>query len=288
MQVEILKIIQSIHNPIFDILFICITYLGSEFFYFAFITYFYWHIDKKFGLRLGLIFLSSVYLNTIIKELTAVKRPIGYPGIRSLAVYTAGGYSFPSGHAQHATAFWSTIASHYKSKKCYILSTLLVAAVSFSRLYLGVHWPLDVVGGIVIGLVFVYILSKVEQFYCRLSIKKSFNIIYKMILSIAVPIPLLLIFWHNDILIAVGMASGMIFGYFVEAEYNGYQPRNMRPRMKFIMYLLGISGLFMIYIGLSIMLLKTPFFTYIKYFILGVYITLFVPYVYKRVMDRME
>ncbi|SHE39226.1 Membrane-associated phospholipid phosphatase [Caldanaerobius fijiensis DSM 17918] len=283
MQVELLKIIQSIHSPIFDVLFVCITYLGSEFFYFAFITYFYWHVNKRFGLKLGLVFLASVYLNTIFKELTAIKRPIGYPGIRSLAVSTAGGYSFPSGHAQHATAFWGIIACYYKSRKWDIIAIALIAAVSFSRLYLGVHWPLDVVGGIAIGLALVYVSLKAERFYYRLSIKKSFNIVCKMMISIVVPVLLLLIFRHHDILIAMGTMSGMLFGYFVEAEYIGYEAGNMQVHTKIITYLLGISGLFIIYIGLSIMPFKTPFFTYMKYFILGVYITLFVPYVYKRI-----
>jgi len=160
MQVEILKAIQSIHNPFFDMLFISITYLGSEFFYFVFIPYFYWNVDKRFGLKLSIMFLISVYLNTAIKELTSINRPIGYPGIRSLALSTAGGYSFPSGHAQHSTVVWGIVASRFRSVKWYVIAGIFIVSVSFSRLYLGVHWPLDVIGGIVVGFALVYLSSK--------------------------------------------------------------------------------------------------------------------------------
>nr|WP_232195840.1 phosphatase PAP2 family protein [Thermoanaerobacter sp. X514] len=116
MQAEILKAIQTISNPFLDYFFIAVTMLGSSGFYFIFIPLFYWCVDKRFGLKLGLILISSIYVNTVLKEITKIARPIGYPGIRSIFTQSAGGYSFPSGHAQGSTTVWGTLMVHYQKK----------------------------------------------------------------------------------------------------------------------------------------------------------------------------
>lgn len=57
---------------------------------------------------------------------------------------TATGYSFPSGHTQSSTSLYSSIAFHFKKAAVYIGAFILIAAVMFSRMYLGCHTPKDV------------------------------------------------------------------------------------------------------------------------------------------------
>ena len=66
-----------------------------------------------------------------------------------------GGYSFPSGHAMISTAFWGWLAMELRRKWVTALAVVLVAGVMFSRVYLGVHWPRDVLAGAGCGLALI-------------------------------------------------------------------------------------------------------------------------------------
>ena len=80
MQLEFLKYLQEISNPFLDTFFILITNLGSETFFVLAITYTYWCIDKKIGIRLLFIMMTSVYVNNSLKELFHTQRPIYVEG----------------------------------------------------------------------------------------------------------------------------------------------------------------------------------------------------------------
>ena len=136
---NIIKDIQLLSNPILDYFFILITSLRSSSFYFLILPLFYWCIDRRFGVKLGLMLISSIYVNTIIKEITTVARPIGSPGIRSILTQSAGGYSFPSAHAQVSVTLWGTMIVHYKNRTINIIGIVLILLISFSRLYLGLQ-----------------------------------------------------------------------------------------------------------------------------------------------------
>jgi membrane-associated phospholipid phosphatase len=97
---EVIKFVQSFSNPFLDRLFQYITMMGEEYFFVIALTLIYWCIDKRFGYKIGFAILGSTALNSGIKEIFKVPRPIGEDGIRSLRTETAGGYSFPSGHTR--------------------------------------------------------------------------------------------------------------------------------------------------------------------------------------------
>ena len=89
---------------------------------------------------------------TFLKNLTAIPRPVGA---------LEWGYSFPSGHTASYVVFWGTliywIRTSDKSKwikdVVYILGVILIMLVGYSRVYLGEHRPIDVVGGYIIGII---------------------------------------------------------------------------------------------------------------------------------------
>jgi len=77
-------------------------------------------------------------------------------------------YSFPSGHTMSATIAWSlmvvcaglSLGWHgHRRAKLYVASTILIFAIGFSRLYLGVHYPSDVIGGLIIGTAWVVLCT---------------------------------------------------------------------------------------------------------------------------------
>lgn len=108
---------------------------------------------RKAGICAVLALLLSVILNNLIlKNLIARIRP--YEVIESLEriVSKESEYSFPSGHA--ATAFAAVTAiAFYMPKKVWIPLLVLAVMIGFSRLYVGVHYPTDVLAGMVSGAV---------------------------------------------------------------------------------------------------------------------------------------
>ena len=100
--------------------------------------------------------LVSVISLTILKNTFQIARPIS-------DIYNTDGWSFPSGHATVATAFFFMLAHSFfgkmktaGNKVLLILGSILgIVSISFSRLYLGAHWTLDVLAGIALGLLSV-------------------------------------------------------------------------------------------------------------------------------------
>ena len=99
-ELNIIRAIQSIANPFLDGLFQFITMFGEEAILIPLIAVIYWAFNKRMGEFIAYASLTSVLVNGAIKDIFKAKRPIGEPGIRSLRVETATGYSFPSGHTQ--------------------------------------------------------------------------------------------------------------------------------------------------------------------------------------------
>ena len=93
---------------------------------------------------------TSLSVNGIIKNFAQVPRPFT-KGISCVRLDTATGYAFPSGHTQGFATWSSFFAAKFKKAWLSILVAILVAAVAISRLYLGAHYPSDVIIGIALG-----------------------------------------------------------------------------------------------------------------------------------------
>ncbi len=274
-QAAIINIIQSFNNPVLDAFFVAITNLGSSIFYYIMIPVFYWSVNKKAGITLTASLLCSMYINVAIKEVVALARPIGYPGIRSLFVISAEGFSFPSGHAQGTSTFWGVIIKWYRSRRIYRLGIAIILLVSLSRLYLGVHWPVDVLAGIILGLA----ISSVFVFISRAC--RPISLIANALLSIIIPIILVCLFPHRDNFVYMGMLSGSWLGYIFEEHFIGFEPEN-RGRLKAVIkYLIGIIGFLLIYIGLKSILPPYNAYHMLRYFIIGLWLTFVAPVLFR-------
>ena len=127
------------------------TYLGSEAAVFAVALFLLWCVDKREGFYL----LSVCFLGTVVNQTLKILCRVPRPWVRDPdftvwenALAGATGYSFPSGHAQNAVSLFGSLTLwHRKSKAALIAFPILSALVIFSRLFLGVHTPLDVLVG---------------------------------------------------------------------------------------------------------------------------------------------
>lgn len=213
-ELTILKSIQSIANPFLDAFFKIITFIGEPYILIPVVVLLYYLFHKKFGEYLIYTMLTSLIINTGLKNIFKFARPIGQEGIRTLLPETATGYSFPSGHSQSASTFFFAIANYMKKRIWWILSILLTSLVCFSRLYLGVHYPKDVIFGFILGVVISYLCYKL---YLKIE--------NKLLLYLLTPLVFLPFFFfgisEDFIKIFAGMV-GFALGSIIEKKYVNF------------------------------------------------------------------
>jgi len=137
------------------------TFLGSEEFFIAALTLIYLCIDASRGGRVVLLLLIGDSLNGFFKMIFHLPRPYWMDSnVKALAQETS--YGLPSGHAQDATTVWLFIAYTLKKRWAWIAALALVLLISLSRLYLGVHFSIDVIGGWIVGGIFLAVYLWIE------------------------------------------------------------------------------------------------------------------------------
>lgn len=272
--IEILKYIQSFSNPFLDSFFELVTMLGENIFFIAVIAVFYWCFNKTFGYKLAFVYLTSGAFNTIIKEIVKFPRPIGYEGIRSSRIKTAGGYSFPSGHTQQSTSLFSTLMIEFKKKWLYYIGVLGILLVGFSRMYLGVHWPTDVIGGLIIGILWTIFVIKIFDW----SIDKG----NPMLLGVLViPMIICLLFFQTATYYkATGTLIALWIGYIIEDKYINYVTKAIWWK-QIIKLVIGFLGLILIKVYLKKLLPQTIYSDFLRYALMGIWVTVISPIIYR-------
>jgi len=289
-QINILKFFQAMRNPILNALFLVLTISTEVPVIIIFSAIMYWCINKKYGQKLLFSLVGNITVNTGIKEFVKAPRPIGTEGLESLRVSTATGYSFPSGHTQTATTFWMSLILIFRKKWIYILGTVMILGVGISRLYLGVHWPIDVIFGWIFGILFTLIFTKIFDI-----VDKNKN--YKLLLLTLIPFIIFIFIVKSESYIKMlGLLVGFILGYIIEDkyikfntidEYKKEDNSDLKIEKKdYIIksvyrFLLGIFTLLGLFLVLQYILPEYVLFKFIKYLVLVVYAVAGVPTLFK-------
>lgn len=178
---KLLYALESIRTPFFDKLLSLLTHLGGETAFIAAAIIVFWCISKKCGYYMMTVGFSGTIINQFLKILCRIPRPwVQDPNftIVESARAEATGYSFPSGHTQNAFAILGAPGTYTKNKVLKIVLYALVLIVAFSRMYLGVHTPLDVGVAFIAGLIlmvvaypmFINMDEKPKQVYILFSV----------------------------------------------------------------------------------------------------------------------
>ena len=122
-------------------------------------------IGKKTAVIAAISMILLMPLVSVIKDVVDRPRP-NISGVETFAV-SADTFSFPSGHATIVSAGLATVSIMFRGnvKRTFLFVGLAfeAALVCFSRIYVGVHYPLDVVGGILLGTGFSFLLVGLTQ-----------------------------------------------------------------------------------------------------------------------------
>ena len=163
---EVLRALESVRTPMFDELFSLITYFGDEVLILAVAFAVLWCFDKRTGYFIIYTMLLGVTINQFLKGFFRIPRPWVRDSSFTIvenARAAATGYSFPSGHTQNATALFGSIARSIRSKIGRIFLIAFIFLIGFSRMYLGVHTPADVLTSWAIGTALIFALYPVME-----------------------------------------------------------------------------------------------------------------------------
>ena len=257
--------------------------LGYSGFLLLFVPIGYWIFNKDTFARVGLWLLLSALLNAYLKDLLQDPRP---DPVFQLGPAVGQSYGFPSGHAQIAMVIWFWIAWESRQTWIWILSSILVLGICFSRLYLGVHDVEDVLGGIGIGLlsllIFIFLTTKRFQWWYNLHF-------FWQIVGIAIVEAFLFFTWPGKLSVnAIGYGVFLIgfwIGVGIERSWIFFQKHSNWWRI-IASGLIGVVILIALRKGIqtvtAILEIGRMTAAFIQAFISGVYMTALAPWVFQR------
>lgn len=290
------------------------SYLGTEDFFFLVLPLIYWSIDSALGLRVGFILAASSMFNYMGKLLFAGPRPY-WASSHVRALWAETSFGVPSGHAQNAMSVWGIIAASRRQVWVWVACILLIFMIGFSRIYLGAHFPHDVIIGWLFGAV---ILWAFMRFWDPVAVwlgNKTFRqqtMIAFIVSMVFVAMGLavvsfrsgyqLPVSWMDNALLAgteapapvdpngiftsAGTFFGLAFGLAWINSIGGYQASGP-VWMRALRYVIGLIGVLILWMGLGeifprgdgILVYSLRF---VRYALVGWWVTGGAPWVFKR------
>lgn len=248
-EMEIMEWFYRIGSPFLDLLFTLFTQLGGSIVIVGLIGITYWCINKEKGENIAYSVITAMCFNGLLKSTFSRKRPFQEDGKSYLdkkgKQSSASGSSFPSGHSQQAGGLYTSLIINFKKKWVLILCILAMIIVPISRLYLGVHWPSDVIIGLILGIgISILCNFLINKF------KEKKHLVYLITLAIFTPFMFLPNVEH-DFARAYGLLAGVIGGLIVENKYINFS-NDVPIIKKLLRVLIGalIVGVAYLFVGL--------------------------------------
>jgi membrane-associated phospholipid phosphatase len=269
--------LQRFSTPWLDTLVYWITNLGSETFFILVLPAMYWLWNRRSGSRIALVYLGSVYVNSVLKAAFHTPRPVPADCARVMHPETGGGYSFPSGHAQGSTVYWGQTAVEIRRKAMWAAAVVAIVLISLSRIYLNVHWPVDVAGGIFIGIVII----------------RAYNILAVGWENLRPPVWLraacIIAFPTLGAILYRDPTTNMVLGFLIgfplgnlmaEGRVRWVERASLAKQI--VKFCLGMAGLLVVRYGLKAVFPEAALWDVVRYAVAGMWVSLGAPYLFVR------
>jgi hypothetical protein len=287
------------------------TFLGSEEFFILVLPALYWSINAGLGARLGAILLFNAGLNDILKLAFHGPRPY-WVDERVIPMAIEPSFGVPSGHSQIAVAMWGTLAAQAKRPWAWAAAIAMILMVGLSRIYLGVHFPHDVLLGWLLGVLVLWAFMRWSDALAAWVKTKSLGI--QIGLAFALSMLMLAassaaflslqgwVFpaeWDNALKVAdfvpVSLdnslsSAGALFGFLAGLAWitskGGFSTDGQR-KQRMARYILGLVGLLILWYGLGSVFPREATFIayllrYLRYTLVGGWISAGAPYLFLR------
>lgn len=270
-------------SPVLDWPFRAFTFMGEEEFFLLLLPLIYWCLDRQTGARVTVAFLLCAYTNAVAKTLAAQPRPPDYAPGRVKVLWEASGYGFPSGHTQSAVVVWGYLASQVRRMGFWVLAVVMMVFIPLSRIYLGVHFPHDVLGGYLIGFallaLYLWLEPGAERWLAHQALARQLGV------AVGVPLLLMLLFPTQDGIIGGATLMGMAVGFVLERRWVRFEA--VGPWWKRVLrFLLGTVVLFALWMGLRVAFASLEpalLFRFIRYGCIGLWGGLGAPWTFRKV-----
>lgn len=290
------------------------SFLGTKEFFIFVLPVIYWCVDARLGIRVALILLIGTAFNEILKVALQGPRPYWVSAdVKALSAEAT--FGIPSGHSQTAAGLWGMLAVMLRKPWVTLCALVLIVLIGVSRIYLGVHFPQDVLVGWLLGALtlwaFVVLWEPAARWLRRRSTSQLVLICLvapALILLPAVPLVNALGSYElpadwmanaqragepypapvglDSTLTAAGALCGFSLGLVVIQRAGGFSPAG--PAWKrAICFLVGLVGIAVLYVGLKAILpegesLLGGIMRFVRYASLGFWAGAGAPWVFRR------
>ena len=292
-----------------------ITSLGIEEFYILIMPLLFWCVNSLMGIRAGIMLILSGGFKDFLKIIFHSPRPY-WVDTRVKAISLESSFGIPSGHAMDAASIWGSIAASVKRRWATWLALILIFLIGLSRIYLGVHFIHDVIGGWLAGGLLLWGYLSIEKKIAGWANRRSLpmQILLSFLVSVVLILLSLLARWlvrgwqlpeewvtnatsagnqsfnpfdlSGSVTLA-GVAFGFLAGLAIWVKKYGPPVVGKKSLKLLLRYLVGMIGLVAIYLGLKFVLPEEPqllgqILRFLRYALIGVWVTAIAPLIFKK------
>lgn len=242
---DIVVWLQAHGNALFDLLTKLLDVIGGSMFPLIVAPIFYWLVDKRLGQHVLFLLLFGGLVMVVTKELAQTPRPYVAHPEQVDPLFTEEGGGFPSGHVINAITFWLPVVVWTSTRRARWLFGGYVLLIMGSRMYAGVHYPQDVLGGLLIGIVLggVYLRAPVDELV-HSPVVQSIAVLQGLVL-----VPLLS--HYKDAVMVSAVICGLGVGLWLEQRFVDFDmPATTLQRA--IRYGIGIVTMMFVFLGLKV------------------------------------
>lgn len=269
--------------------------VGEEVFAMMMLLIIYWCVNKNLAYRIGFTYFFSGLGAQTMKVIFRVPRPWvrdpSFPPVES-ALPSATGYSFPSCHTQSAAAIFGTLMFNLNRTWQKILCVVIMLFIGFSRMYMGVHTPEDVIAALIFTIAVVWITDKVID-----SRGKTDDILMAIILIVVAAVCTGYVYhlyasgqvedaYLNDICKMTGAATAFSISFCIETKYIRFRESCSRLWMQPLKVIIGAGVLLGLKSGLKVVLGESSPASAVRYFIMIIWAMLLYPLIIAAIQKK--